>query len=121
MARHRLCTRADLPEVGQAKRFDVPLPDGGLAKIALVRTPQGLFAMDDHCPHRSGPMSEGWVELPPAPEPKAETASPGLLVCPWHQWAFDLRTGACKNIPGQKIAVFELFENEEVIEIDLGV
>jgi NAD(P)H-dependent nitrite reductase small subunit len=79
---------------------------GGL-KIALFHTNEGFFALDDHCPHRSGPLSEGPVEE-------------GAVSCPWHQWVFDLRDGTCRNIPGApKAAVYPVRVLEGVVEIDL--
>ena len=57
----------------------------------LVRTAQGcvavfrtaddrVFALDDRCPHKGGPLSEGIVH---------GTA----VTCPLHNWVFDLNTG----------------------------
>lgn len=58
----------------------------------LVRTAQGcvavfrtmddrVFALDDRCPHKGGPLSEGIVH--------------GTSVtCPLHNWVFDLNSGA---------------------------
>jgi len=97
-----------LPPVGKARLCEIAGKEGAVVKIALIRTEAGLFALDDHCPHRSGPMSEGLVD-----------AEGGAIACPWHQWSFDLATGACKNIPGQKIKTFQVVEKEGVVGIDL--
>lgn len=50
--------------------------------IALVCTPEGLFAVDNTCPHSGGPLGEGVVQGP-------------ALACPWHGWQFDYKSGAC--------------------------
>jgi len=107
MAWTRLCSVADLPPVGQTRLCEVAGKDGTVVKIALARTATGLYALDDHCPHRSGPMSEGLLEG-------------DRIACPWHQWVFNLATGACVNIPGQKIMTYKVVEKEGVVEIDLG-
>jgi nitrite reductase (NADH) small subunit len=106
MAWTRLCSREDLPPLGKARLCEIGGKDGAVVKIALVRTETGLRALDDHCPHRAGPMSEGWIDGE-------------KIACPWHQWTFDLGTGACTNIPGQKIRVFQVVEKEGFVEIDL--
>jgi nitrite reductase (NADH) small subunit len=49
-------------------------------KVAIYRTARGVFASDDRCPHRGGPLSEGDV-------------MGNEIVCPWHLWSFDVETG----------------------------
>jgi phenylpropionate dioxygenase-like ring-hydroxylating dioxygenase large terminal subunit len=47
-------------------------------------------AMEDRCPHRLVPLSEGRI------------TNDGLLECPYHGWAF-AGTGECKHIPQQSL------------------
>jgi nitrite reductase/ring-hydroxylating ferredoxin subunit len=54
--------------------------------IALYHVNGVFYAIDDTCPHRGGPLSEGQVE-------GAE------VICPWHGAAFDLATGAHLSPP----------------------
>jgi nitrite reductase (NADH) small subunit len=76
--------------LGQAKVFLV-----ANQKIAVFHQPDGFYALDDHCPHRSGPLSEGWV-------------TNYKVSCPWHQWEFNLKNGECETIPGTRVACFEV-------------
>lgn len=55
-------------------------------RIALFHVGDRYFAIDDMCPHRGGPLSEGDLE--------GET-----VVCPWHGAIFDLATGAVSRFP----------------------
>lgn len=48
--------------------------------IAVFNTGEGLYAIDDRCAHRGGPISKGWV-------------SDGIVTCPWHWWRYRLDTG----------------------------
>lgn len=50
-------------------------------RIALVRLGHEVFALEAVCPHRGGPLDEGEIYL-------------GALVCPWHNFRYDPRTGA---------------------------
>jgi nitrite reductase (NADH) small subunit len=56
-----------------------------------VRTPQGrigifrthddrVFAIEDHCPHKGGPLSQGIVHG-------------AAVTCPLHNWVISLETG----------------------------
>lgn len=56
----------------------VKTPQG---KIAVFRTAENeVFAIEDHCPHKGGPLSQGIVHA------KAVT-------CPLHNWVISLETG----------------------------
>ena len=60
----------------------VKTPQG---KIAVFRTAENqVFAIEDHCPHRGGPLSQGIVH---------GTA----VTCPLHSWVFDLATGKAQG------------------------
>jgi nitrite reductase/ring-hydroxylating ferredoxin subunit len=40
----------------------------------------------------------------------------GKVVCPWHGWAWDPKTGAAEQNPGAKVAVYPLkIENGDVL------
>lgn len=52
-------------------------------RIAVVRRADGVYAVDDSCPHAGGPLSEGAV-------------ADGALTCPYHGWVWDLATGRCR-------------------------
>lgn len=65
---------------------DIPVQGARLVRmtqgcIAVFRTADDrVFALDDSCPHKGGPLSEGIVH--------------GTLVtCPLHNWVFDMNTG----------------------------
>jgi len=52
----------------------------GRLELALFKVDGELFALDNSCPHRGGPLSEGDIVG-------------RQLFCPLHAWGFDLRTG----------------------------
>jgi nitrite reductase (NADH) small subunit len=50
-------------------------------KIAVFRTADDrIFAIDDHCPHKGGPLSQGIVHG-------------AAVTCPLHNWVISLETG----------------------------
>jgi len=63
--------------------------------IAVIRHQEQLYAIQEFCTHRHGPLSEGCFEN-------------GQVQCPWHNSRFDLRTGKVAHGPAKmEIKVFE--------------
>ena len=73
---HKLCPADDFEE-GEGKPFTV---EG--SHIAVFRYEGAFNAVDNRCPHMGYPMSKGSVR-------------DGVLICHWHHWEFDLKTGGC--------------------------
>jgi nitrite reductase (NADH) small subunit len=99
--RRRVASIHDIPEGGGIA------VDVGEKRIALIRAGDELFALDETCPHRGGPLHEGVI---------VET----VLSCPWHAWQFDLKTGCSPVNPLSRVRVYAVtVEGEEVwIEAD---
>jgi nitrite reductase (NADH) small subunit len=86
----RICAKSELPPSGDAREIVVG------DKILCIANENGaICAMDNVCPHRGGPLGQGMLEG-------------GKLVCPWHAWAFDLRTGAAVHSPHTKVELYEI-------------
>ncbi len=49
-------------------------------EIGLFNTGKGFYAIDNRCPHKQGPLSDGILS--------GET-----VFCPLHNWNLDLKTG----------------------------
>ena len=69
----------DIPVRG-ARCVDTPH-----GRIGVFRTAEGqVFAIEDHCPHKGGPLSQGIVH--------------GTSVtCPLHNWVISLETGQAQG------------------------
>jgi nitrite reductase/ring-hydroxylating ferredoxin subunit len=94
---YEVCFLADLPP-GRARGATV---DG--RRIALYRNARGVFASDDSCPHRGGPLSEGDV-------------MGDDIVCPWHLWSFNLETGENPAGPEFALVMHEVrIENDRIL------
>lgn len=69
-----VCNQGELGE-GQAMLVRI-----GEDRIAVARCSEGIFAFEDHCTHKGGPLSDGSIV--------------GCAVqCPWHGSQFDIRNG----------------------------
>jgi nitrite reductase (NADH) small subunit len=88
--------------VGQGRCYVV-----GSAEIAVFRQRDGrLFATQNRCPHRQGPLSEGVI-------------GGGHVVCPLHAHRFNLQDGAGSE-PEECVRVYEVEECEGEILLKLG-
>ena len=89
----RLGPVAQIPP-GEGRTFEV-----AGRRVAVFHTRQGaVFATQAECPHRAGPLADGMV---------GERA----LVCPLHDWRFDLATGA--GSAGCDLAVYPVRTSED--------
>ena len=71
----RLAAKSDLPDDGEAKEFAL-----GDKMICIASVDGAYSALDNVCAHRGGPLGQGVV-------------LDGKVVCPWHGWEYDMRTG----------------------------
>jgi 3-phenylpropionate/trans-cinnamate dioxygenase ferredoxin component len=70
----KIATAAEVPE-GKAKQVTL-----GRRKIALFNVAGVYYAIDDVCPHKGAPLSQGEVQG-------------SKVICPYHDAVFDLTTG----------------------------
>jgi nitrite reductase (NADH) small subunit len=85
---------------------DIPVQGARVVKtvfgcVAIFRTADDqVFALDDRCPHKGGPLSEGIVH--------------GTSVtCPLHNWVFDMATGVAQGADDGRI-------NTYMVQVDAG-
>ena len=63
---------------------------------AVFRTADDrIFALEDKCPHRNGPLSQGIVH-------------DGCVTCPLHNWVISLETGAAQGADEGRTASFPI-------------
>jgi 3-phenylpropionate/trans-cinnamate dioxygenase ferredoxin component len=99
-----LASLSDL-EVDQGHR--VELSDDGEVAVALVRTKEGVYAVEDRCSQEDYPLSEGWVE-------------DHQLECALHGSRFDLVTGHPDVPPAlTPVRVFPVRVEGEDVLVDL--
>ena len=93
----KLCSVSEVPEPGKVGQYQAQGVD-----VCLANVNGELSAMDNWCPHRRGPLGEGWLEG-------------NTVVCPWHAWSFDLKTGDCAEEHAH-VDVFSVkLEGDEVL------
>jgi nitrite reductase (NADH) small subunit len=94
---NKMAARVDLPACNEVKEVFV---NGRFVCVANVNGE--ISAMDNVCPHWGGPLGRGRIE-------------DGKLVCPWHGWTFDPKTGETPRKANTRVAVHKvIFEGEDV-------
>ena len=124
--KRRLAGRSDAPSSPSADRSEAPpprLPEGPDAQgfvavalpdqvrpdragifscqndiVAVFRVEGALYAIHHACTHEDGPLGEGSLDG-------------CVLTCPYHNWRFDVRTGACLTDPARPVARFAVKES----------
>ncbi len=85
----RICSQTELPATGAVAEFTV---DG--RAICVANVGGSISVLNGVCPHEEGPLGEGSIEE-------------GCVVCPWHGYSFDAKTGISPEEPDLKAQVYE--------------
>jgi len=96
----RLCGAGEIPGEGSVGTYAAQ----GV-EVCVANHDGEIAAVDNRCPHRHGPLGEGWLE-------------DGKVVCPWHAWGFDLRSGECLE-ERSRVKVFAVKREGDELLIDL--
>ncbi|MEZ4859934.1 MAG: Rieske 2Fe-2S domain-containing protein [Caldilineaceae bacterium] len=84
------------------------LPDGAMHLlqyeadgIVLVNWHGAVTAFRNRCLHQELPIHAGYL----TPE--------GILLCPWHNWCYQVETGECLTVPGALLERFPVRIQDE--------
>ena len=76
-------------------------------RIAIFRTSRDrVFALEDHCPHRGGPLSQGIVHG-------------DCVTCPLHDWVIDLASGTAMGPDEGAVARFPVRVEGSIVLLGL--
>jgi nitrite reductase (NADH) small subunit len=77
------------------------------ANIALFRTATDeVFALEDRCPHSSGPLSQGIVH-------------DDCVTCPLHNWIISLRDGSVQGVDEGQTRSFPVRMQEKRLQLGI--
>jgi len=94
----KIARRAEMPEEGKVKEIHA-----ASRMFCVARVGGQYYALDNACLHWGGPLGQGVIKK-------------GKIVCPWHGWEFDARTGQLGKDPTNKVATYALkIEGDDVL------
>ncbi|HXE90265.1 MAG TPA: Rieske (2Fe-2S) protein [Terriglobales bacterium] len=94
----KIGSKGDLPGRDEAREFPC-----GERTICIANVEGNLTALDNVCLHRGGPLGQGIIVE-------------GKIVCPWHGWMYDPKTGEATHNPAAKVTVYPLkIEGDDVL------
>ncbi len=76
-------------------------------RFVCVRDGAEVHALDDRCPHQGYPLSQG-------------TVRDGVLTCEWHNWKFELGSGAC-SFGGEAVRRYPSRVEEGRVHLDIAI
>lgn len=94
---------SDIPRRG-ARCVKTPI-----GRVAVFRTADDqVFAIEDRCPHKGGPLSEGIVHG-------------ASVTCPLHNWVFSLETGEAQGADEGSVRTIALRRDGQRILMDASL
>jgi nitrite reductase (NADH) small subunit len=94
---------ADVPRRG-ARCITTPL-----GKVAVFRTATDeVYAIDDKCPHKGGPLSQGIVHG-------------AQVTCPLHNWVFSLESGEAQGADKGAVRTYPMRTENGRLFIDTAI
>jgi len=92
---------------------DIPFQGSRIVKttgdcLALFKTAAGeVYALNDRCPHKQGPLSQGMVH-------------DKFVTCPLHSWVFSLETGEAQGADEGSVKTRSVRVVDGRVELDLS-
>ncbi len=91
---------------------EIPLQKGKVIEIegreiALFKSNDWVYAMDNRCLHEGGPLAKGWIKE-------------GIVTCPWHLWQFRVEDGALADEPAMRVQCFPVKVEGDDVFVDVS-
>jgi nitrite reductase (NADH) small subunit len=96
----RVATVGEIP-VGRGKCLEV---EG--VPLAVFNVGGQYQVVSGSCPHEGGPLGDGPL-------------LGDRVVCPWHGFDFDVRTGACSVAPDLSVTVYRVRVSDSAVLVEL--
>lgn len=96
-------------------------------RIVVFRHQSEIFALSATCLHQGGPVGEGVVlgKVEGVVDSEGrylrDTFSEETMhiVCPWHGWAYDIRTGRAAGLPSAGLKTYKATVRDEQVFVDV--
>ena len=104
---------AKASEIAEGERKVIQAGD---AEVGVFRIDGELVAWRNHCPHQGGPICQGRLMKRVEERLDGEKRSLGIhhaakginIVCPWHGYEFDVKTGRHAGLDAVRLAAVRI-------------
>jgi nitrite reductase/ring-hydroxylating ferredoxin subunit len=114
-----------LVEVGDVSEFtegEFRVLTVGALEVGIARWKGTLYAIRNRCPDQGGPVCQAVVRplVTYSVEEHRMLTNKAIptVMCPWHFWRFDLRTGKALQADG-RLRTYRVFEREGKVVVDI--
>jgi nitrite reductase/ring-hydroxylating ferredoxin subunit len=95
----------------------------GGREILVVRWREEVFAVRNVCPHQTQSLApaalvRGRIKGERVGAVDVADDEP-VVVCPWHQWQYDLRSGQCTVDPNLRIKSYTITQHDDRLLIEV--
>jgi nitrite reductase/ring-hydroxylating ferredoxin subunit len=75
-------------------------------ELALFNIGGEFYCIDNFCPHSGGPLGDGYLDA-------------DVVMCPWHAWQFNVKTGQMPYSPSVCVATFPCKVEGDAVLVEL--
>ena len=98
----------------------------GLSKYLQDEIDGEFYALLNSCCHQRGPVCTGDIrkrvggDVPPLGKlPEEYFTEDYVVICPWHGWAYDIKTGEHAGDPDIRIPTYKIVVEEQTVYLDV--
>lgn len=92
--------------------------------VALTRRGDEVYAVRNVCPHKTHSFHGGQLEKQVTgtgvPDQPRVWDDEFVIVCPWHYWRFNVRSGVCSADPALRVRTYGVWVEGERVIVDVA-
>lgn len=92
-------------------------------EVGIFNVDGEFYALRNRCPHRGGPLCRGRIRplvVASSEYTCAYEREDEILKCPWHQWEFDIKTGAALCDRSLRVQTYPVTQEEGQIFLHIA-
>jgi len=101
-----MADRVVVAQVSDVPPGEMRLVEAAGRLVALANVDGTIYAVANSCLHRGGPLGEGDLDG-------------AVVICPWHGWRWDVRTGQNTNNPAPAVTCFPVTVDDSAVCVEV--
>ena len=96
------------PTLAQVPEKSIYFLNHGADGVVIINFNGELTAFRNACLHQALPIHAGYLD----PD--------GVLLCPWHNWCYDVTNGDCLTVPGAQLEQYTLRTEDDRVWVKIN-